>query len=231
MRRVVPTTAAFILTVAGTSFAQGFIQYTSRADFFAVSFPGEPNVQETPWMSEQGITLPAHVYSVENERGRYSMTVVDYKDTEKLHTERAAQCVKAKGEGDACNNGWRCDVAGAIAWGDLAVPPARCQGDVLRLVRRGPRARTMAATPQPGRITHVRRRQHARHAALSSRSDRATRCARSRTVSAVADVPRRRGPRHPLPDVLLAEPLRRMEVPRPATTAREVIVVERRRLC
>ena len=63
MRRVALTTAAFILAVAGTSFAQRFIQYTSRADFFAVSFPGEPNIQETPWMSEQGITLPAHVYS------------------------------------------------------------------------------------------------------------------------------------------------------------------------
>jgi hypothetical protein len=117
MRRIALTTAAFILAVVDTSFAQGFIQYTSRADSFAVSFPGEPSIRETPWMSEQGITLPARVYSVDNPRGRYSMTVVDYKDAEKLHTERAAQCVKAKGEGDACNNGWRGDVAGAIAWG------------------------------------------------------------------------------------------------------------------
>src|SRR5262245_22648466 len=69
MRRTTLTTAALILAVAGTSFAQGFVQYTSRADSFAVSFPGEPNVRDTPWMSEQGITLPAHVYSVENERG------------------------------------------------------------------------------------------------------------------------------------------------------------------
>lgn len=116
MRRISLVTAALLLAVAGTSFAQGFIQYSSQRDFFALSFPGEPSVRDTTWKSEQGITLPARVYSVENARGRYSMTVVDYKDAEKLHTERSLQCQKAKGEGDICMNSWRSDVGGAIAW-------------------------------------------------------------------------------------------------------------------
>ncbi|MGH2399423.1 MAG: hypothetical protein ACRDF6_06215 [bacterium] len=117
MRRIALTTAALILAVTGTSSAQGFTEYISRTDFFAVSFPGAPSVRDTTWASEQGITLPARVYSVENARGRYSMTVVDYKDAEKLHTERSILCKQNKGEGDACMNSWRSDVAGAIAWG------------------------------------------------------------------------------------------------------------------
>lgn len=116
MRRILFTTAALVLAVTGTTLAQGFIQYSSKTDFFALSFPGEPSVRDTTWKSEQGITLPARVYSVENARGRYSMTVVDYKDAEKLHTERSTQCQKAKGEGDTCTNSWRGDVSGAIAW-------------------------------------------------------------------------------------------------------------------
>lgn len=116
MLRIALTTTALLLAVTGTSFAQGFIQYTSPKDFFGVSLPGEPTVRETTWMSEAGIALPARVYTVENARGRYSMTAVDYKDVERLHTERAAQCQKKGGEGDACMSGWRGDVEGAIVW-------------------------------------------------------------------------------------------------------------------
>ena len=116
MRWILLTTTALVLVTTGTSSAQGFIQFNSPKDLFAVSFPGEPTVRDTTWTSEHGITLPARVYSVENARGRYSMTVVDYKDIEKLSAERSAACQKAKGEGDACMNSWRSDVSGAIVF-------------------------------------------------------------------------------------------------------------------
>jgi len=116
MHRTSLTTAALIVAVTASSFAQGFIQYSSPTDSFAVSFPGEPNVRTTTWTSEHGIPLPARVYSVDNARGRYSMTVVDFKDAEKLHTERATKCQQGKGEGDACMNSWRSDVSGAVVW-------------------------------------------------------------------------------------------------------------------
>ena len=61
MRLISLTPAALIVAVTATPFAQGFIQYSSRADFFAVSFPGEPNVRETTWASEHDIPLPARV--------------------------------------------------------------------------------------------------------------------------------------------------------------------------
>ena len=116
MRSISLTAAAFVLIVAPTAFAQAFIQYSSREDFFAASFPGEPNVRTTTWMTEHEINLPARVYSVDNARGRFSMTVVDFTDVEKLNTEDVLRCQQRGGEGDTCRNSWRSDVEGAIVW-------------------------------------------------------------------------------------------------------------------
>ena len=116
MRLICVTTAALILAMAGPSFAQEWIQYASRTDFFAVNFPGEPKVQDITYPTEYDITLPGRVYSVENGPGRYSVTVVDYKDAEKIHTARVEQCRKAGGDGDACQNDWRVDVQGSIVY-------------------------------------------------------------------------------------------------------------------
>jgi hypothetical protein len=116
MVRIASAAAALVLALTGTASAQAFIQYVSPHDGFGVSFPGEPTVRETTWKSEGGLPLPARVYTVENKRGKFSMTAVDFKDIEKLSNERAAQCQKAGAEGDACMNSWRSDVAGAIVW-------------------------------------------------------------------------------------------------------------------
>jgi hypothetical protein len=116
MRRISVVTAALILFLPGRSFAQEWIQYASRTDFFGVNFPAEPKVQDITYPTEYGITLPGHVYSVERGPNRYSVTVVDYKDTEKIHTARAEQCRKNGGDGDACQNDWRPDVQGAIVY-------------------------------------------------------------------------------------------------------------------
>src|SRR5713226_8769517 len=116
MYRVCLVTAALILLVSCPAFSQEWNQYTNRTDFFAVAFPGEPNVKDITWATEYGITLPGRVYSVENGRGRYSATVIDKKDTEKIHTARAEQCKKDGGEGDLCQNDWRPDVQGSIVY-------------------------------------------------------------------------------------------------------------------
>jgi hypothetical protein len=116
MRLIPVSTAALILFMSGPSLAQEWIQYSARADFFNVNFPGEPKVQDITYPTEYGITLPGRVHSVENGPSRYSVTVVDYKDVEKIHTERAAQCKKAGGEGDACGSPWRTEVQGSIVY-------------------------------------------------------------------------------------------------------------------
>jgi hypothetical protein len=113
MRRIAVAVALGLLA-SRSSFAQEWIQYASRADLFGVNFPSEPNVRDISYTSEFGISLPAHVYSAESGRSRYSVTVVDYAAAEKMHTDRAALCKKNGGEGDACQNDWRGDVQGSI---------------------------------------------------------------------------------------------------------------------
>ena len=116
MRRISVIAAALILMTCGSSFAQEWIQYASRTDFFGVNFPGEPNVQDITYPTEYGISLPGRIYSVERGPNRYSVTVVEYSGAEKIHTVRAEQCKKNGGEGDACQNDWRVDVQGSIVY-------------------------------------------------------------------------------------------------------------------
>ena len=116
MRRISVMTAVVILLMSGPSFAQEWIQYASRTDFFGVNFPGEPKVQDITYPTEYAITLPGRVYSVDTGANRYSVTVVDYRDAQKIHTARVEQCRKNGGEGDACQNDWRVDVQGSIVY-------------------------------------------------------------------------------------------------------------------
>ena len=102
-----------MLTCAPAS-AQEWVQYASKADLFAVNFPNEPKVADISYTTEFGIKLPAHVYTSEQGQSRYSLTAVDYADTEKIHTARAAECKAKGGEGDACQNDWRGDVQGSM---------------------------------------------------------------------------------------------------------------------
>ncbi len=116
MCRIFLITAALILVLSGLLLAQDWIDYTSRTDFFHVNFPGEPKLKDITYSTEYGITLPGRLYSVENGPNRYSVTVVNYADAEKIHTARAEQCKKNGGEGDACQNDWRGDVQGSIVY-------------------------------------------------------------------------------------------------------------------
>lgn len=106
--------AALLLLMAGPSSAQDWVEYASKTDFFSVNFPGQPMVREITFKTEYGLTLPARVYSVQEGQNRYSVTVVDYTNAEKLHTERQSKCKAAGGDGDMCNNPGRADVRGAI---------------------------------------------------------------------------------------------------------------------
>ncbi len=81
MRLIRLILAALILSISGLSFAQDWIVYVNRAERFSVNFPGEPTVQEMIYMSEDGSTLPARVYTAQEGPRRYSITVVNYADT------------------------------------------------------------------------------------------------------------------------------------------------------
>ena len=90
---------------------------TSAGRFFSISFPGgQATVRETTYESEYRITLPARVYTNEGPRGRYSVTVVNYKDTFKLHEERNKKCRAAGGDGDECQDDGPEDMRGALVF-------------------------------------------------------------------------------------------------------------------
>jgi hypothetical protein len=116
MRRISGVLAALLLCVTRPSTAQEWIQFASRADLFGVNFPSEPKVQDITYTTEFGITLPGHVYSADSGQSRYSVTVVDYADAEKIHAAKAELCKKNGGESDACQNDWRGDVQGSIVY-------------------------------------------------------------------------------------------------------------------
>ena len=77
----------FALLVARPVFAQGWAEYTSRTDRFEVPAPGQPKVETITWDSEYGAKFPGRIYRWEERRARYSVIVVDYSESERIHSE------------------------------------------------------------------------------------------------------------------------------------------------
>jgi hypothetical protein len=114
--------AAWILALSQPAAAQEWARFVSPEEGFSANYPGQPKIEATTYTTEYRQQLPAKVFSAADPLGRYSTTVVDYRGIEKLHTDRAAKCLAAKGanqqDGDSCQNDFRVDVAGAT---DFAV--------------------------------------------------------------------------------------------------------------
>jgi hypothetical protein len=88
-------------------------EWTSRKDFFTVSFPGEPTETESKFTTEYQHSLPARVYSYQAGPNRFSITVVDYTNLEKMETERVAKCPS---DGNVCQNIYLYDMRGAYIY-------------------------------------------------------------------------------------------------------------------
>jgi hypothetical protein len=123
MRFIRIVTAASMLFIAAPAAAQEWMHFVSREDGFSANYPGRPATEAISYPTEYRQTLPARVYRAADAMGRYSTTVVDYRGIEALHNASVARCQAAKGanfqDGDACQNDFRVDVAGAMdhaAW-------------------------------------------------------------------------------------------------------------------
>lgn len=124
MRMLPLTQAAFVAALlCAPAFAQEWTHFTGKEDGFSSNYPGAPKVETTTYATQFGQTLPARVYRAADPLGRYTTTVVDYRNIEKLHNERSAKCRAANGanfqDGDVCQNDYRMEVAGAMdyaAW-------------------------------------------------------------------------------------------------------------------
>ena len=118
-------TVTWIPLFSGPSFAQ-WIEYPNVEDGFFINFPAEPLVEEIAWESEYRATFPARIYSVETNGSRYAVTVVDYREAQRIHTERVAPCVDGtelclgpiEGDNDTgVGVGyWRVDVQGSMIY-------------------------------------------------------------------------------------------------------------------
>jgi hypothetical protein len=122
MRLSPVVTAALIMSLSGSAFAQEYVEYKSQQDRFTIVFPAPPKVTETTFTSQFGSVLPARVYSAEANGGRYSVTVVDYNNIQAIATEKAKSCPPGA---ETCKGGlasgsstgagyWKADIEGAV---------------------------------------------------------------------------------------------------------------------
>jgi hypothetical protein len=73
------------LLLAQPVFAQEWTEYVNKVDRFSVPAPGEPATETITWSSEYGAKFPGRVYKWSQGENRYSITVVDFSDAERIH--------------------------------------------------------------------------------------------------------------------------------------------------
>ena len=117
MRPATLMSATLALLIAGPSFAQEWVEFASRQDRFTCNFPGQPKVTEITYRSQHEADLPARIYSAAQGPSRYSVTVVDYTQAQRILTEKAKSCPAGAEPclGSPGDEGhWKADIRGAI---------------------------------------------------------------------------------------------------------------------
>ena len=107
--------AVLALVPAGTLLAQSWVNYTNTTDFFSINLPEsvEPEEREISWPSEYGAVFPGRVYEVREGPATYSVTVIDYTDSYRIHLARTNST-----EADSPVNYeyWRIDMIASVAY-------------------------------------------------------------------------------------------------------------------
>ena len=91
--------------------AQEWTDFTSKVDRFTVNLPGQPKVEEIKWQSEYDAVFPGRVYTLEQGGNRYSITVIDYTDSEAIHAARTNRT-----EAETGGAYWQVDIVASIAY-------------------------------------------------------------------------------------------------------------------
>jgi hypothetical protein len=84
--RVIGLAIALCVLLAQPAFAQEWTEYVNKVDNFSVPAPGEPKTETITWDSEYGAKFPGRVYTWAQGPNRYSITVVDFSDAERIHS-------------------------------------------------------------------------------------------------------------------------------------------------
>ncbi|HLQ45528.1 MAG TPA: hypothetical protein VK137_12405, partial [Planctomycetaceae bacterium] len=80
--------AALVLSIAGSAFAQEYVEFTSQQDRFGATFPTEPKITESMFKSQFGSMLPMRTYISDSGNSHFKVTVTDYKNIEAIATEK-----------------------------------------------------------------------------------------------------------------------------------------------
>src|SRR5438093_3597602 len=195
MRLTPLVSAAVVLSLAGASFAQEWIEFANREDRFTCNFPSPPKVMQITYRSERGADLPARVYSATQGPSRYTVTVVDYNPAQRILTEKAKSCPAGAEPclGSPGDEGhWKAEIRGAIVYATwrLMQRDAKVtslvwntvdlvEGHQLQLTNNADKSRTFAGD------------LHAREQALCHRGHGAGGLPGAGIVSAVAGMARR----------------------------------------
>jgi len=105
------TLAAALLLLAAPAFAQEWAEYSNKVDRFSINAPGQPTSQDITWPSEYGAVFPGRVYTWAMGPSKYTVTVIDYTDAERIHSERTNHT-----EADSNNMYWRIDIQASIQY-------------------------------------------------------------------------------------------------------------------
>jgi hypothetical protein len=121
MRLTPLISAVLALYISNPLFAQDWAEFATRLDRFTCNFPGQPTITETTYKSEFGADLPSRIYSASQGRSRYSVTVVDYTQVQRILTEKAKSCPAGAETctGTAASTGegyWKSDLRGALVY-------------------------------------------------------------------------------------------------------------------
>jgi len=109
-RTIIGVVAACLFCAASS--AQSWEEYISHRDRFIVNFPGKPQITDISYTSELEAPIPARVYSVDNAAGKYTLTVVDYTQTERVYRELCATLTDYVCDGNEVST----EIRGAIAF-------------------------------------------------------------------------------------------------------------------
>ena len=82
MRLIRLVSAGLILCVSAPAFAQEWIEYVDRKEYFQINFPGQPTIKDIEYETQSGDTVPAKVYTAKEGPATYVLTVVNYKGAE-----------------------------------------------------------------------------------------------------------------------------------------------------
>jgi hypothetical protein len=104
---------ALTFWVAGGVSAQGWFGYSSDLDQFTVNFPAEPVIEEISYPSEYGAVFPGRVYTARNGENTYTVTVIDYRDSEAVHLARTNS---TEADSPVNYNYWILDVLASVSY-------------------------------------------------------------------------------------------------------------------